>query len=163
MTTNFSPRIGVKESYGFNDWPRVSALQNSLHRSFHGGVALDGFERKQRYPVPDQRNTYIDVYQSLGNPDVGLNVWIAEYGDASQAREGLIDQLMTSMATNLPRLSALGIEAGEVGFAGHGELRTEVEFVRGHVLVKVLSSGKQAIAVDRLARVIDLQVQQSLQ
>jgi len=31
------------------------------------------------------------------------------------------------------------------------------------VLVKVLSSGKQAIAVDRLARVIDLQVQQSLQ
>jgi len=85
------------------------------------------------------------------------------YTESVRKIVSLIDQLLTSMATNLPRLSALGIEAGEIGFAGHGELRTEVEFVRGNVLVKVLSSGKQAIAVDRLARVIDLQVQQSLQ
>jgi len=89
------------------------------------------------------------------------------YTESVRKIVSLIDQLLTSMATNLPRLSALGIEAGEIGFAGHGELRTEVEFARGNVLVKVLvkvlSSGKQAIAVDRLARVIDLQVQQSLQ
>jgi len=40
------------------------------------------------------------------------------YTESVRKIVSLIDQLLTSMATNLPRLSALGIEAGEIGFAG---------------------------------------------
>ncbi len=156
MSQSDAFRDGVKDRYGFSQWPRP-ALARRLRAAAAplDATAALGLQLEKRWPMPDRRNCFVDTYRSAADPRVRFAVTVLEYDAGDEAREGLVDQLANVMAPSLPRADAAGIAAGEVGFTGFGPIPTRVLFVRGHVLVKVESVGDGDASVKDLAEAID--------
>lgn len=147
----------VKERYGFAGWGRGRGRERPRRHLLH----LSAREIPLR-PIERQAfdGGYIDTYGD--GREVLVTVWIYQLASPEQAREAMVDYLMTSMAPRLPDAAARGLEVGDVAFAGYGEGQTSVAFVRDDVFVRVHSVGETDYPVGELANIIDRMVRESL-
>lgn len=153
-------RDAIKEAYGFSEWgERARNVATPLSRGFLPKTEeIAEHELEERVPFPDQRNAFIDYYRGVADPDVRFAVTVVEHATVEQAHEGLVDLLSTCMAPSLPRIEEKGIDAGDVGFAGHGDLQRAAFFARSNILIQVESVGARQISVKGLAELIDQQI-----
>jgi hypothetical protein len=82
-------------------------------------------------------------------------VKLFEHASVPEAHEALVDLLMSSMAPSLPPCAEVGVRAGDVCFASHGDVQTGVMFARHNVVVHVQSIGGRAVSVAPFAAAID--------
>jgi hypothetical protein len=154
-------RDALKAEYGFANWPTTRPARSLATRTFVPRPDdLGPFVLQRRRALPDHRNAYIDTYTRADDPEVQLMVTIIEHETPEQAHEGLIDFLTNVMAPTLPTAVEQDINAGDVGFAGFGESRSDVFFVRGPVFIRVQSIGPKEVSVKDLAERLDRHVQQ---
>ncbi|MFZ1219463.1 MAG: hypothetical protein WAO00_09225 [Chthoniobacterales bacterium] len=157
-------RSAIKERYGFAAWPLTPVARPLAEkRGFVPKQAeVRPFLLERRRALPDHRNAYIDFYHRADDPQVLFSVTVIEHQTPEEAHEALVDFLTTVMAPTLPATSEKGIEVGDVGFAGHAEVQTDVCFTRGTVFIRVQSIGDKEASVKELAEILDRQVRQHL-
>ncbi|WP_339746383.1 hypothetical protein [uncultured Maricaulis sp.] len=155
-------REAVKERHGFADWasrakaadvpPRVGFL---LDRG-----AMTNLEFLRRDPLPGGGGFrgHRDYFQLDGGKDNVVAIELLETPSTTAAHEALVDILSHCMAMKLIPAIERGVDAGHVGFVGHGKLVDSIYFVRGSTLVRIDSVGSKPVDVGPVAQTVDRQL-----
>ncbi|MBP2134343.1 hypothetical protein J2128_002309 [Methanomicrobium sp. W14] len=147
---------GARKSFNFDEWPhppeenaQVSVRQLILDLSKTAG------DWRLEKRLPWGNFGYVDYFRSVKNDRHRVMVRISEYGTHDDARMALLEEVSFSSAPTLPRLDELGIEIGDVGFTGHGDVNTGITFVRRNILADVRSIGEEPVSVREFTRFVD--------
>lgn len=151
---------GAKQRFDFNAWPcpsEKSAQFRTKGFSLNIKHIAETWHLERRIPYGD--NGYADYFENVENDKYRIMVRVSEYSSHDKARLALLNEISFSTAMTLPRLDSLGIEVGDVGFTGHGDIPTSIVFVRHNILVDIRSIGEEPISVMEFSQLVDNNIQ----
>lgn len=163
MTSDITLRDGVKNAYRFDTWPRSESELFDLDRGrryLPDHMGLRGFRFLTRFPIANQRHSFVDTVAAEGTSAERYEIWIRQHSTPREAHESLIDFLATCMAVRIPTLADAGLNIGDIGFGGGRDPSASIVFARGSVFVRVDAANPQAQRVAELADAIDSQIRQ---
>jgi hypothetical protein len=154
----------VRERYGLPSRAEQAALEATpaavgrfaLETPDIAGLTL--LRRRLGWPA----GTYTDVFGVGDDPQARVAVLVSQGGSRPEALERLVESLMQTMAVRLPDASELGLEVGEVAFAGGEDEVDLLLFVRGPIYFRVSSEGEKTAPVVDVARQVDTQASRFL-
>ncbi len=162
MATQDDYREAVKARYEFSAWSgRVKGDPDATRKDVKlPETPVEGWILERVDPIGEggERVEAVDRYLFRRRETDGrerVMVRLYQYPTVLAAHEGLIDVVMTFMATSLPRCASVGTEAGDVCFGSPGDVQTGTLFARYNVLVQVESIGADVVSVSSLVQAID--------
>ncbi len=153
-------RESVKSKYGFADWAgRSKSFSGNLCRRFMPvRQEFDGYEFESRKAYPGFRHAFTENYRNISNTNVVIAVSIIEFDTILGAHDEIINRLSHCMATGIPKIEEKGINAGDIGFAGHAEVQSSLFFSRYNVFVHVHNVGEENVSIKEFAEKLDQQI-----
>ncbi len=139
----------LKERYEFSEWAHGQDTPSDKTMAQLPDKITE-LSRIERYAITDG---YIDTYSN--GQDIHVTVEVVQKPSHDEARESMIDFLMTSMALQLPGNAVHKLKVGDVAFSGLDDLQTSLVFVRNNFFVRIHSVGKQDYNVINFAKLVD--------
>ncbi|WP_440947632.1 hypothetical protein ACSAZL_05010 [Methanosarcina sp. T3] len=146
---------GAKKRFNFDAWPLSEEILKLQIRDLSLDVKQMAETWNLERHLPYGNKGYVDYYKSAENKKHRIMVSISEYLSSQDAYLALLKEISFSSARTLPRLDQLGIDIGDVGFTGYGNIYVSIIFVRHNVLADVRSIGDESFSVIEFAKEID--------